>query len=98
MKDRSHTLNISVVLVVIFYSISIQPLIEGLVNNIIFSYLINFITSIVSYEIILKFIYSFINNRDFFLKIYWRKLYLKGFWSYTYTLEKKEYKGIWGIY
>ncbi len=97
MKDRSHTLNIGVVLVVIIYSISIQSLLERLVDSIIFSYLINLITSIISYEIILKLIYSFINNMDFFLKIYWKKLYLKGIWSYTYTLENIEYKGIWRI-
>ncbi len=97
MTNKLQDLNIFVVFVIIVYSILIQSLLKTVIPNLFLSYLVNFLTSIGFYKTILTIIYKIINSSDLFLKLYWNKLYLNGLWSYTYTLEGTEYKGVWRI-
>jgi hypothetical protein len=97
MRNRIQDLNIFVVFIIIVYSILVQSFLERTINNLALSYFVNFLTSVGFYKTILSLIYTFINQSDFFIKLYWNKLYLKGLWSYTYSLNDKKYRGIWRI-
>lgn len=38
-----------------------------------------------------------IEHSDLLLKLFWGKLYIKGFWSYTYIVDGKKKYGAWYI-
>jgi len=41
----------------------------------------------ISYSVVITIIYLLINHNKFFLKLYWGKLFLDGFWYYEYTIQ-----------
>ena len=97
MKNKIHNLNIFVIMLVVLYSISINKLLSSTNIDKFMNYSITFLTSLGFYRLFIILLYSIINNFDVILKIYWRKLYLKGYWYYTYTLDGRIYYGIWKI-
>jgi len=97
MNERLKRLNIYVIFFVIFYTICMQSFFTITFNNVLFGSIVNFLTSIGFYEFLLLLLYALISRSDTLLKLYWGKIYLKGLWSYTYTLNNVQYKGIWRI-
>ncbi len=49
------------------------------------------------YELLITSMTAAINNSNVFLRAFWGTLYIKGFWSYEYTLDGKLYRGVWEI-
>ena len=79
MKDRIHNLNIFVIIIVTIYSVIVNRILLGSQLDIYSNYLITFFTSIGFYRLLVMILYKGIQNNDFLLKLYWGKLYLKGY-------------------
>ena len=84
-------------MIVINYAIFAPSLYKQIIPQPWINYFLTFLSAIGVYKILTLIIYSLINNNDFLSKLYWNKLYLKGIWSYSYTMDQKVYKGIWTI-
>lgn len=96
ISSRRETLNTIVLLIVVFLAANIaiqipdferSPIIQG----------VALATSKGVYELIIRFLFWLINSSETALKLYWGDLYLKGLWSYEYTLKGKRYFGVWDI-
>ena len=94
MKNRIHILNIFIIAIVTIYSVVVNRILLVSQLDIYSNYLITFFSSIGFYLLLVMILYKCIQNNDFLLKLYWGKLYLKGYWYYHYTLGDKKYYGI----
>ena len=99
LSNRFQALNVFILLLVIIIALFIQKILSNIQN--LDNHFIPFIvilTSFISYGALIQFFYMAM-KRSRFLKLYWGKLYLHGFWYYKYTIEgnlsNKEYFGIW---
>jgi len=61
------------------------------------NFIITFLASSAFYEFLFRFLIYLFSNVDFFLKILWGNLYLKGYWSYTYIINGEKKYGAWCI-
>jgi hypothetical protein len=102
MTERIQRLNLVVLIIVVLYTISIERiLLNAQVTSPVVTALFTFLTSVGFYRILLEIVFFLIGNLEFFLRIYWGKIYVNGLWSYSYTLEghdvtdKTVYIGIW---
>jgi len=58
---------------------------------------ITILTSSAFYQLLINIFYFIGNHVDFVLKIFWGKVYLKGFWSYKYIVDNENKYGAWII-
>jgi hypothetical protein len=103
MPRRVSSVNFFVLMTVVAYTIFAQkyllnnPLVHPIVDSIIV-----LLTSMGVYRIIAFSLIQVLGGTRFFLRLYWGRLYLDGFWSYSYTLDGKDaddtvYFGVWRI-
>ncbi len=59
--------------------------------------IITFLVSISIHEFLFWLITKLINHFEPLLKLYWGKMYIKGYWSYTYIVNNKKKYGAWCI-
>lgn len=97
MHERLKRLNMFVVTLVIIYTVSMHSFFVTIFDSVIVGLLADFLTSLAFYELLLLFLYTSISRNDTLLRLFWGKIYLKGLWSYSYTLDNVQYKGIWRI-
>jgi hypothetical protein len=64
---------------------------------VIASFIITFLISSTIHAFMFWVLKKFINHSDFLLKLFWGKMYIKGFWSYTYMINNEKKYGIWCI-
>jgi hypothetical protein len=100
--ERLNTVNYVVLGLIIAYTIAAQNFVLAKpILGKFFDPAFVFATSIGFYNLIMKAAFFLISNVDILLRIYWGKLFLHGFWSYTYTVdsgadaEDKIYFGVW---
>jgi len=93
---RKETINTIVLLVTVFLAIQLESWFPNITNRPLFI-AISLLTAKGFYELVVKLIFFLISHTSFFMKIYWGKIYLNGYWSYEYTREGKKYFGIWQI-
>ncbi len=102
IKDRLDRINLFVLMIVVIYTIFVEKVI--LKTPIINPYadaIIVFLTSVGFYKLLINFIFLLIDRFEFFMKIYWGRLYVNGLWSYTYTIDGSDeqdnniYFGVW---
>lgn len=100
MPERLQRLNMTVLTIVIIYTIAVQNTLQHvtIVNKYVDSF-VALLTSVGFYRLLLVVIYAAVERSSFLLKLYWGRLYLAGLWAYTYTKGKgtdsKRYFGIW---
>jgi len=100
LSSRFQALNIIILIVVIIIALLLKEFLSTVhqFDSLVSSFIV-ILVSFVSYGSLIGLFYTAVNNNSFFLKLYWRKLYLHGFWYYKYTIEGdasgKEYFGIW---
>lgn len=58
---------------------------------------ITFLLSSTIHQFLFWLFSKFISHFEFLLKLYWGKLYLKGYWSYVYTVNGEKRYGAWCI-
>ena len=100
MSGRIRRLTLFVLTIVVIYTIFVlkliakKPVISPIIDPVVV-----FLTSIAFYQILIDLLFQVVGRVDFFLKLYWGRLYLDGLWSYTYTLDiqddKSVYFGVW---
>lgn len=95
-SNPKRTLNNMVMLFTVFLVIQSNFVFPAISSNIIIQ-LVVIISAKGFYELVIVFIYWCINHNPLLLHAVWGALYLKGFWSYTYTLGGVEYFGVWEI-
>lgn len=100
MTDRIQRLNIFVISIVVGYAIFFERILSSIPNfSPIVSAIITFLTSVAFYDLLLRLIYFLVENLEFFLRLYWGRLYINGLWSYSYTLDGQSddtvYIGVW---
>ncbi len=63
----------------------------------LFHKLLTYLLSSTIHQFLFWLFSKFISHFEFLLKLYWGKLYLKGYWSYTYTVNGEKRYGAWCI-
>ena len=63
----------------------------------IINWIITFIVSMFIHQFLFQIFTMLVNHSDFLLKLYWGKLYIKGYWSYEYMINGKKMYGAWCI-
>lgn len=94
ISDRQKTLNTTVMLLVVFLALQakiIFPEIEE--SPVVLAVVI--LSSKGLYELIIRLIFWAIKTSDHLMRLYWGHLYLRGIWSYDYTLNDKVHFGVW---
>ena len=101
MDQRIRVVNLFIILVVVAIAVTVQRIVAlspiiGQVPDLIFVYL----SSIGFYQLLIKITSFAIEKNRFFLKLYWGKMYVDGFWSYYYTIDCDDdkdqvYMGVW---
>lgn len=92
--SKRDTLNNLVMLVVLFMALHISQILPGLQNT-IWYIPVSMLTATGVYVFFMKGLFLLVSKNEFLMRLYWGKLYLKGYWSYQYTREGKSYFGIW---
>ncbi len=91
-------INIAILLVTITYIIALESLLSG-VDQIVpaLKWFITFLTSVGLFRLLIIFIYRVIMSSDALLALYHRGRFLKGLWTYRYTIDGEEHVGIWRV-
>lgn len=93
-SERRNSLNLIVMLLVVtlvlqakgyFPNLEQQPVVKAVV----------ILFSVGLYEILIRSVFLVIDNSNFLLRWYWGHLFLKGVWSYEYTIGDKLQFGVW---
>lgn len=92
--ERLERTSVSLALVV---GLAIYRLLSNFQLQIYQNFIITFLASSAFYEFVFKILIYLFSNVDFLLKILWGKLYLKGYWDYTYELNGVKKYGVWCI-
>lgn len=92
--ERQRNLNTTVMLLVVFLAVQAHDLLPTLDRNLLVNVVI-VVTSKGLYEIIIRIIYWAINSNEMLLRLYWGPLFLRGCWSYEYTLNGNTFFGVW---
>ena len=101
-SERLNSLNYVVLSVVVIYTIFAQKfVIAKPILGAYFDPAFVLLTSVGFYNLLLKFMFFLFTNVPFLLQIYWGKIFVHGYWSYTYTVdgptdaEDKIFFGVW---
>lgn len=97
MRNSSKDINNVILFVVIGVYIFAQKYLTVFSPNTIEFFIISYFTSLGFYTIFVKILFWLVNNVEFLLKLYYNKIFIKGIWSYHYTLDNKVFFGIWNI-
>lgn len=97
MKRGLKDINNIILLIVIAFYVFVQKYLPMSGTNTFLVILVGYLTSLGFYRFFLVILYMLFNNVDYLLKLYYGKSFLKGIWSYTYTVNNKIYFGIWSI-
>ena len=86
-KSKSKLTNVTIGLAIIigsfiYNALSGIPQLPMAVN-----WIVTVIVSVTIHQIIFWFLNKIIEHSDLILKLFWGKLYIKGFWSYTYIVD-----------
>ncbi|MFF3242267.1 hypothetical protein ACFYWY_00710 [Streptomyces sp. NPDC002870] len=92
--ERQRNLNTTIMLLVVFIAVQAHQIFPRLEKNLLVN-LVIVVTSKGLYEILIKLIYRLINSSEMLLRLYWGPLFLRGCWSYEYTLNGATYFGVW---
>lgn len=92
--ERQRNLNTALMLLIVFLAVQAHQVFPRLEKNLLVN-LVIVVTSKGLYEILIKVIYKSINSSEFMLRLYWGPLFLRGCWSYEYTLNGATYFGVW---
>jgi len=98
MKARIERWNITIIMLVIVYTVTVQRFI--LTNPIISPFidsLVVFLTSIGVYRIIVYALHALSRVSPSLLQLYWGRQYLAGLWSYAYIRDGQVFLGVWRI-
>jgi hypothetical protein len=93
-STRRETLNNTVLLIVLVFSLKMGSVLPGLQNSIWYIPL-SMLTATGFHEFLMRAMFFFVSHSESLKRIYWGKLYLSGYWSYEYTKENKIFFGIW---
>lgn len=96
ISSRRHSINTIVLLIVVFAATNISQRVPDFEKSPGIQ-AIALATSKGVYELMVHFLFWVIDSWEFALRLYWGKLYIKGVWSYEYTLNGKAYRGVWDI-
>lgn len=96
ISSSRRSLDSMVMLFTVFLVIQANFVFPMIANNVLVQ-LIVIISAKGFYELVIAGIYWCINHSSLLLHAVWGPLYLKGIWSYAYTLEGKKYVGVWEI-
>ena len=96
-KSKSKLTNVTIGLAIIigsfiYNALSGIPQLPMAVN-----WIVTVIVSVTIHQIIFWFLNKIIEHSDLLLKLFWGKLYIKGFWSYTYIVDGEKKYGAWCI-
>ncbi|TCC93700.1 hypothetical protein EZ428_02715 [Pedobacter frigiditerrae] len=97
MKQNPKDINKFILFVVIGVFVFTQSYLKPLAGNIYLLFIVSYLGSLGFYHVFVIVLYWLVNNVSFLLKIYYNRTFLKGIWSYKYTLNNKVYFGIWNI-
>ena len=91
MNDKLQRLNMFVLSIIILYAIFIERLLITIpeIHPYVTAFT-TFLTSVSFYYLLRDIIFRIVGNSDFFLRIYWGRMYIHGLWSYSYTHENQE--------
>jgi hypothetical protein len=92
--SRSTVLSNIVMLFVVMMAIKLNQYLPAIQENISFIPA-TLISATGLYAISIKALFFLIPKSETLMQLYWGKLYLKGYWSYEYSIEDKTYFGIW---
>jgi len=96
-KKNNRIINITVGIAIII-GIAVNNFLSKQSNiPLIANLLITFIVSVTIHGFMFWLLTKMINHFDFFLKLYWGKAYIKGYWSYTYIINSEKRYGAWCI-
>ena len=95
--DNHDKLVSSTVALSIIAGLFIYQLLQALNLPILKNYIITFLASTAFYEIVFKVFVFLFSNVTFLKKIIWGKLFLEGYWLYTYDLNGIKKYGAWCI-
>lgn len=92
-KSKSKLTNVTIGLAIIigsfiYNALSGIPQLPMAVN-----WIVTVIVSVTIHQIIFWFLNKIIEHSDLLLKLFWGKLYIKGFWSYTYIVDGEKNMG-----
>jgi len=92
-KITSITVGVAIIIgIAVNKFIANQPNIPVIIN-----WILTFIVSATFHEFAFWVLTKLINRFEFFLKLYWGKIYIKGYWSYTYKIDGIKKYGAWCI-
>lgn len=95
-SDRRRSLNLIVMLATVFLALELDRYFPNLEQEPIVQAVV-ILSAVGFYELVIRAIYLGINSSETLLRWYWGHLYLKGVWSYEYTLQEKVHFGVWEI-
>lgn len=96
ISSPRRTLDSLVMLITVFLAVQANFVFPAISSSVVIQVVV-IISAKGFYELVIIFLYWCINHSSILLHAVWGSLYLKGFWSYTYSLEGIEYFGVWEI-
>lgn len=94
ISDRRKSLNTGVMLIVVFLALQIGSIFPDFENSPLVL-AVAVLSSKGLYELIIMLMFWAIRTSDHLMRWYWGHLYLRGIWSYEYTLSGRVHFGVW---
>lgn len=92
--NRERGLSTAIMLVVVFLAIRAQVVFPDMDKSAVIQVII-IVSSKGVYELLIRGIYWLIDNSELLMRAYLGHLYLRGLWSYEYTINDKVFFGVW---
>lgn len=92
--SRRENLNNLVLLSVLFFALKLQQILPELQSS-LWYIPVSMLSATGVYVFLMRVMFWVVSKSELLLRIYWGKLYLKGYWSYEYSRDNKRYFGIW---
>ena len=97
-KNKKNKITDVAIGIAIIVGVAINGLLSKQLNlPVVLNWIITVVVAAVIHEFLFWLFIRIIGHSDFLLKFYWGKLYIKGFWSYTYYVDGVKKYGAWCI-
>lgn len=98
MEKSKNKLTDVVIGLAIIIGVAIYDFLANLPNfPVVLNWIITIVISATIHEVIFAVLVKIIDHSNWLLKLFWGRLYIKGFWSYTYVVDGERKFGAWCI-
>lgn len=92
--NRERGLSTAIMLLVVFLAMQARVVLPDLDKSPVIQAIV-IVSSKGVYELLIRGIYWLIDNSEFLMRVYLGHLYLRGLWSYEYTIDGRVFFGVW---